>query len=92
MANHKSAKKRIRSDARKRENNRAYMSRMRTTIRQAREAIEAGDEAEASQRVHKAISLLDKAANKGIIHKNNAARRKSRLIKHLNTLRNPEEA
>lgn len=84
MANTKSAKKRIRTNERKRERNVAYKSRVKTMIKKAEQGIFAKNpDAEA---VRAAISSLDKAAGKGILHKNNAARRKSRLMKKLNAL------
>ncbi|MCZ7543900.1 MAG: 30S ribosomal protein S20 [Anaerolineae bacterium] len=86
MAHHKSAKKRIRSAERKRVHNRQFRARARTHIKQARTLIEGGDVAEARAEVLMAIKTLDKAANKGVIHRNNAARRKSRLMKRLAAL------
>lgn len=83
MANTKSAKKRIRSDARKRLRNLMVRSRVKTFIRKAEEAIRAGDPA-AAEAVRLACSELDKAATKGVIHRNNAARRKSRLMAKFN--------
>ncbi|MGQ9482517.1 30S ribosomal protein S20 [Chloroflexus sp.] len=77
MANTKSAKKRIRSDARKHLRNQSYRSRVKTMIKKAELALANGVVDEAALRM--AYSTLDKAAVKGIIHKNNAARRKSRL-------------
>jgi small subunit ribosomal protein S20 len=70
LATHRSALKRIRSSEKKRQRNQIFRSSART------------EESEAA--VRKAISALDKAAQKGVIHKNNAARRKSRLMKMLN--------
>lgn len=81
MANTKSAQKRIRSNERKRVRNQAYRSRAKTAIRKAEQLIFSGQESQDAVRA--AISVLDKAAVKGIIHKNNAARRKSRLVKKL---------
>lgn len=83
MANHKSALKRIRSSARKQVRNRIYTSRTRTTVRTARDAISGGDLSDARKATLEAIRTLDMAASKGIIHANNAARRKSRLMKRL---------
>lgn len=83
MANHKSALKRIRSSARRRISNRIYTSRTRTEVKKARLEIEGGNLQDAIAQTRVAISLLDKSASKGIIHKNNAARRKSRLMKKL---------
>jgi small subunit ribosomal protein S20 len=66
--------------------NRVYRGRARTFVAYARTAIESTNVEEAKAAVQSAVSALDKAAEKGIIHKNNAARRKSRLMKHLNAL------
>lgn len=82
MANTASALKRIRSNNRKRIRNRIVRTRTRTAIRAAREA----EPADARAATLAAISALDRAAQKGVIHRNNAARRKSRLMKHLATL------
>ncbi|MCS6882968.1 MAG: 30S ribosomal protein S20 [Oscillochloridaceae bacterium] len=85
MANTKSAKKRIRSNERKRQRNVMYRSRVKTLIKKAELSIYSGTPDEAL--VREACSTLDKAAVKGIIHKNNAARRKSRLMKKFNAAR-----
>ena len=90
MANTKSAEKRIRSNERKRLRNQMYRSRVKTMIRKAEELIFGGESGEDA--VREAISTLDRAAVKGIIHKNNAARRKSRLMKKLNTHQHLAEA
>lgn len=81
MANTKSAQKRIRSNERKHVRNQMYRSRVKTLIRKAEQLIFAGEPSE--EAVREAVSTLDKAAVKGIIHKNNAARRKSRLMKKM---------
>ena len=60
-----------------------WRSRTRTEAKQANAAIQAGDLEEARKATIEAIRVLDKAANKGVLHKNNAARRKSRLMKWL---------
>lgn len=86
MANHKSALKRIRSNERKRVRNRMQRSRARTHVKAAREEIERGDAQSAREATLSAIKALDKAASKGIIHRNQAARKKSRLMKQLNAL------
>lgn len=86
MANKKSAIKRLRSADRRRLRNRVYRGGARTIVRNARQLIEAGREEEAREAVRRAASALDKAAEKGIIHKNNAARRKSRLMRQLNQI------
>lgn len=83
MANTKSALKRIRSSERKRLRNRVFRSRARTHIRQARKLIDEGRTEEARAAAQQAVSTLDKAASKGIIHRKNAARRKSRLMRML---------
>ncbi len=81
MANTKSSEKRIRSNERKRVRNQMYRSRVKTAVRKAEEQILTGlDTVEA---IRLAMSTLDKAAGKGIIHKNNASRRKSRLAAKL---------
>ena len=82
MANTKSAEKRIRTNERRHERNRMYRSRVKTLIRKAEQLIGSGQPSE--EAVREACSTLDKAAVKGIIHKNNAARRKSRLMKKFN--------
>jgi small subunit ribosomal protein S20 len=83
LANHKSALKRVRSSERKRQHNRVFRSRARTEIKKTRTLIENGDLEGAREAAREAIRTLDKAAVKGILHKNNAARRKSRLMKQL---------
>jgi len=64
-----------------------FRSRARTFVKKARRLIEEGQFDEAQEVVRQAISALDKAAEKGIIHKNNAARRKSRLMRRFNQAR-----
>jgi small subunit ribosomal protein S20 len=81
LANTKSSEKRIRTNERKRLRNQMYRSRVKTMLRKAEETIFAGEPSDEAIRL--AMSTLDKAAVKGIIHKNNAARRKSRLAKKL---------
>lgn len=84
MANTRSAMKQIRSSARKRERNRVFRSRARTSINKIRRLIAEERIEEAREEAQRAIVALDKAAEKGIIHKNKAARCKSRLMKRLN--------
>ncbi len=86
MPNKKSAEKRVRSSRRKRQYNQVHRGRARTKDKKARRLIEAGNVEEARQAVREAVSALDKAAQKGVIHKNKAARRKSRLMTQLNQL------
>lgn len=83
MANTKSAIKRIRSSEKKRERNRLFRTRARTYIKKTRSLAHEGRLDEARESAQLAISTLDKAASKGIIHPGNAARRKSRLEKML---------
>jgi small subunit ribosomal protein S20 len=83
LANTKSAIKQIRSSARKQERNRVFRSRARTLINKTRRLIAEGRIEEAREEAQLAIVALDKAAQKGIIHKNKAARSKSRLMKRL---------
>jgi small subunit ribosomal protein S20 len=83
LANTKSAKKRIRSNERKRQRNLVHRGRARTEVKKARQVIEAGDLETADEAVRRAVKYLDHAASKGTIHKRNAARRKSRLMKQL---------
>jgi small subunit ribosomal protein S20 len=82
LANTRSAKKRIRQTARRRARNRIFRTRARSYVKQARTMIDAGEAAtEAS--IRQAVSQLDRAASRGVIHPNNAARRKRRLARHL---------
>lgn len=86
MANIKSAIKRNKQNEKRRLHNRHYRGGARRFVRKARLAIEAGDVDVAREATMKAVSALDKAAEKGIIHKNNASRRKGRLMKQLAAL------
>lgn len=86
MANLKSAIKRNRQNKKRRLRNRIYTGRARTSVRKAKVAIDVGEVDAAREATMQAVSALDKAAQKGILHKNNAARRKSRLMKRLASL------
>ena len=90
MANIKSQIKRNRQNEKRRLNNRNVRGSARTAVNQARAAFDEGAP-ETKEAVLKAISSLDKAAEKGVIHKNNDARRKSRLMKKLASFK-PSEA
>lgn len=79
MANHFSALKRARQTERRTARNRSNTSRLRTQLRELREAIEKGDKAAAQQSYRQAVSALDKAIQKGTLHENTASRYKSRL-------------
>ncbi|MCS6870515.1 MAG: 30S ribosomal protein S20 [Anaerolineae bacterium] len=92
MANHKSALKRIRVNKRRRLENRLHISRSRTEVRHAREAIASGDLEAARRATLIAIRVLDKAVRSGALHRNNAARRKSRLMARLNALEAAQKA
>lgn len=89
MANTKSAIKRIKQNHKRRLRNRLFTGRARTFVKNARSTLEQGTPADARAATLAAISALDKAAEKGIIHRNNAARRKSRLMRHLAQLEKP---
>ena len=86
MPNIKSAQKRVRVTERQRLRNKSVRTMCKTNIIKAETLIFAGDTAAAQEAVAEAVTSLDKAAEKGIIHPNNAARRKSRLMKKYNQL------
>jgi len=79
VANIKSQIKRIKTNQKATDRNRAYKSELRTLVRQTRDAITAGDKAVAEQKLALASRKLDKAVSKGVIHENQAANRKSKL-------------
>ena len=84
MANIRSQIKRNKQNAKRRTRNRIYRGTARSMVRKAELAIAGTDKVQSEESVKRAVIALDKAANKGIIHKNNAARRKSRLMKKMN--------
>ena len=86
MPNNPSAAKRMRQEQKRRMHNRSIKSLVKTQITKARQAIttNATSDEDAEEAVRLAVSELDRAAKKGVIHRNNAARRKSRLMKQLN--------
>ena len=86
LANIKSAIKRNKQNEKRRQRNRVFAGRARTLVKKARKSIDDRDMEVAAVATNEAISALDKAAEKGVIHKNNAARRKSRLMKRLATM------
>ena len=86
MANSKSAEKRIRQAEKRRTRNRYHRSRMRTAIKQLRELIDNGDSSGARQSLAPTLGLIDAIAQKGVIHRNAAARTKSRLTLAVNKL------
>ena len=86
MANIKSAKKRILVNRTKAERNKSIRSAVKTSIKKVEAAVAAKDKEAATAAFINAISTIDKAATKGVYHKNNAARKVSRLAKAVNTL------
>jgi small subunit ribosomal protein S20 len=79
MANHFSALKRARQTTKRTAQNRINTSRLRTTLRKFRAALKSGDSAAAKSQFSETVSMIDKAVKNGVIHKNTAARYKSRL-------------
>ncbi len=86
MANIASAKKRARQAEKRRTRNVAQRSMVRTTIKKVVKAVEAGDKAAALAAYTDMVPVIDRYATKGMIHKNKAARHKSRLIAKINAL------
>lgn len=86
MANNKSAEKRIRVNERRRLSNQAYRSATRTIVKKAERSIETGPGEETLASLQAAIAKLDQAAGKGIIHRNAADRKKSRLTLRYNKM------
>ena len=86
MANHKSAEKRVRQNIKRNAINRSNRGRLRTEIKKLRTAIAGHDKAGSTELLTSTVSVIDKAVNKGIIHKNTAARYKSRLTRHVSEL------
>jgi small subunit ribosomal protein S20 len=86
LANIKSAIKRNKQNEKRRIQNRFFRGSARTHVQKARDIISTGNVEEARAATMNAISAIDKAAAKGVVHKNNAARRKSRLMKQLASL------
>ena len=86
MANIKSAKKRILINRKKAAANKAQRSKMRTYVRQFEEAVAQGDKEEAKAKFYNAEKVIRKTASKGVIHKNNADRKISRLAKKLQNI------
>lgn len=86
MANHKSAEKRVRQNVKRNLINRSNRSKLRTQIKSLRSALTSTDKAQSTELLNPTVSLIDKAVNKGLIHRNTAARHKSRLTKHVANL------
>ncbi len=83
MPNHKSAEKRVRQNEKRRDINRSNRSRLRTSVRKLREALAGGSD-DVNTLLPETISTIDKAVQKGVLHKNAAARYKSRLTTRAN--------
>jgi small subunit ribosomal protein S20 len=86
MPNHKSAIKRVRQTIKRNTINRANRSRLRTQIKKLRKAVTANEATQSNELLTPTVSLIDKMVNKGILHKNTAARHKSRLTAHVNSV------
>ena len=84
MPNHKSAEKRMRQTEKRRVINRNNRGRLRTGVKGLRAALEGGDAKQAAELLPETISLIDKAVQKGVLHRNAAARYKSRLTRRAN--------
>lgn len=84
MPNHKSAEKRVRQNEKRRENNRSNRSRLRSSIKKLRTALSANDAGAVTELLPETISTIDKAVQKGVLHRNAAARHKSRLTVRAN--------
>jgi small subunit ribosomal protein S20 len=84
MPNHKSAEKRVRQNEKRRDINRGNRGRLRTGIKKLRAALESGGAGSAQELLPQTVSLIDKAVQKGVLHRNAAARYKSRLTLRVN--------
>ena len=84
MPNHKSAEKRMRQNEKRKQINRSNRTRVRSSIRKLRVALESGDAKELTTLLPATVSTIDKAVQKGVLHKNTAARYKSRLTTNVN--------
>ena len=88
MANSAQARKRARQAESSRQRNSSQRSMLRTHIKNVIKAIATGDKEAAQSAYNKAVPVIDKSAGKGLIHKNKAARHKSRLAQHVRALQN----
>lgn len=86
MANHKSALKKIKQDEVRRMRNKAYKTRLKNVFKTVETAVSESNKEAAQLALQEAITTLDRTASKGIIHKNKAARKKSRLTKKVNAI------
>lgn len=87
MANIKQTKKRVLTNEIARQRNKAVRSRLRTESRKFHAFVEAGDKDAAEKQMRVAARLYDKAVTKGVLHRNNAANKKSRMAAHLNGMK-----
>lgn len=87
MPNIKSQKKRVKTNEKRRAYNSSFKSSMRTAIKKVKTSVEAGNKDEATLDLNLAYKKLDKAQSKGILHKNNVARKKSQLAALVNTIK-----
>jgi small subunit ribosomal protein S20 len=92
VASHKSALKRIKQTPVRTERNRAHRSRLRNQMRRLRAAIDSKDKSTAESLLKPTFALIDRSIRKGILHRNTAARYKSRLRIHFNSLGQSAEA
>jgi small subunit ribosomal protein S20 len=86
LAHHASALKQMRQGLKHKERNRKNVSQLKTQVRKLRTALAKGDAAEAKASLAETVSAIDKAAKKGVVHDNAAARYKSRLTRRVNAL------
>jgi small subunit ribosomal protein S20 len=86
MANHKQAEKRARQAEKRREHNVGFRSSFRTAVKKVKKAIASGDKAAAQKVYQQSVSVIDSVADKKIVHKNKAARHKSRLTAAIKAL------
>ena len=84
MPNHKSAEKRVRQSEKRRVINRSHKTKLRTYIKKLRTALDSGNSEDVQKILPDAISVIDKSVQKGVLHKNAAARYKSRLTVRAN--------
>ncbi|HEY0003408.1 MAG TPA: 30S ribosomal protein S20 [Pyrinomonadaceae bacterium] len=84
MPNHKSAEKRVRQNEKRKQVNRSNRSRLRTAVKKLRTALDEGNGEQVSALLPETISTIDKAIQKGVLHRNAAARYKSRLTARVN--------
>jgi small subunit ribosomal protein S20 len=84
MPNHKSAEKRVRQNKKRNEINRSNRTRLRTAVKKLRSALASGNTGTSKALLPETVSIIDKAVQKGVLHKNAAARHKSRLTARVN--------